>query len=71
MNETYIIPLWSIWDALDIFLHGIFIAYFKFAGRKFDIGKNPDISVAICLVPLFGSIFAGLHKQLIYIYNIM
>ena len=57
-------------NALNISLHVIFIVYLIFAGQKFDITKRTDISVDICLVPLFGSIVSGLDRTLTYMYNI-
>ena len=40
------------------------MVYLKFGGRKFGIMKtNPDISAAIVLVPLFGSVFSGLYVK--------
>ena len=70
MKHILNIPLWSLCAAVDIFLHVIFIIYPKCAGQKFYITKKTDISLAINLVPLFGSTFAGLYKPLIYMCNI-
>ena len=56
--------------ALDIFLHCIFMVYLKYVDRKFGITKNSHIFVAICLVPLVGSVFSAIDRPLIYMCNI-
>ena len=60
-----------LWATLYMFSRGIFMIYLNFMGPKFGIKKKTDISVAVCLVSLFGSNFWGLYRPLIYTGNII
>ena len=65
MNETYVIAMWLLRAALDIFSHVILMVYLKFAVEVCHNEKCGYIR-GVFFVPLFGNIIVSLYIRLIY-----